>query len=195
MFLPSYPKYDRIQNVDAHRCYLVADGVYVSPIRRVKCRVRVLAARRTPKACSGSEYCGIDVFVAHGMAVTPYYWHERWGGRFYGAFITDNSLSDKHADVHMREGYLPESIVLGDEAYRDCTHMHIITAHAPKWRLPQPNSILALDMMFVNVHAMPGGGDDDSVQLTSGSSEFGTKQCPFVLPTAYLSELKSFDAR
>lgn len=193
MFLPSFPTYERIENADAHRRYLIADGVYVSPIRRVRCQVRVLAARKTPTACTGSEYCGLDVFVAHGAAVTPWYWRERLG-RFYGAFITDGSLQDKHAPVHMREGYLPAALQLGDVAYKGCTHLHIVTAHAPEWRLPNPHDILALDLMFVDVHLIPRDGDT-SEQLTRGSAEFGTLDCPFVIPTAHLSELKSFYIR
>ena len=198
MFLPSSPHYERIQNGDAHRGYLIADGVYVLPIRRVKCRVRVLASRITPAACTGAEYCGLDVFIAHGWAVTPWYWREWLGGRFSGAFITDDSIVDKHADVHMREGYLPAAITMGAAAYRDCTHMHIITGHAPEgWQadMPQPHELHDLDMMFVDVFAMPSGSDDEGVRMTKGSAELGTMDCPFAISTAHLSRLQSFEIR
>ena len=194
--LPSFPRYERISNADGHRRYLIADDVYVSPIRRVKCRVRVLSARETPVACTGADYCGLDVFVAHGLAVTPWYWRERMGGRFSGAFITDDSIVDKYADVHMREGYLPAALQMGDAAYRNCTHLHIVTAHMPGWQadMPQSHELRDLDMTFVDVFAMPPDSDT-SVRLTSGSSEFGTLDCPFVIPTEHLGKLKSFEIR
>jgi len=195
MFFPSSPHYERIHNADAHRRYLITDDVYVSPIRRVKCWVRVLVARATPSRCTGAEYCGLDVFVAHGMAATLLYWPERWGGRFSGAFITDDSIVDKHADVHQREAYLPAALRMGDAAYRNCTHLHIITAHAPGWQadMPEPHELYDLDMTFVDVFAMPP--DSDSVRMTKGSAEFGTLDCPFVIPTAHLANLKSFEIR
>lgn len=196
MFFPSSPRYERIPNAAVHRRYLITDDVYISPIRHVKCRVRVLAARATPSRCSGAEYCGLDVFVAHGMATTPWYWRERLAGRFAGAFITDESIVDRHADMHLREGFLPACLTLGDSVYRDCTHLHIVTAHAPGWHadMPQPHQLFDLDMTFVDVFAMPPAGDT-SVRLTSGSAEFGTLDCPFVIQTAHLSGLKSFDLK
>lgn len=193
MFFPSSPRYSRIADADAHRRYLIADDVYISPIRRVKCRVRVVVARETPRRCSGAEYCGLDVFVAHGWSTTPWYWTERWGGRFSGAFITDGSIVDRHADVHMREAGLPAMLKMGMGVYRDTTHVHVITCHRDGvWQVPQPGKLCDLDMMFVDVFAMPPG---DDVRMTAGSAEFGTLDCPFVIPTAHLSKLKSFDIR
>lgn len=192
MFFPSSPHYERIHNVDAHRRYLITDDVYVSPIRRVKCRVRVLAARATPQECSGAEYCGLDVFVAHGWAVTPWYWTERWGGRFSGAFISDERF-DKSKDTHMREAYLPAMLADGITVYRNCTHLHIVTAHAPGWEreLPEPGDLFDIDMTFVEIHGVSLDGDT-SERLACGSAEFGTLDCPFVIPTAHLGKLKSF---
>jgi len=193
--LPSFPRYERISNADGHRRYWITDDVYISPIRRVKCRVRVLASRITPPGCSGAEHCGLDVFIAHGWAVTPWYWPERWGGRFSSAFISDERF-DKSKDTHMREAYLPAMLDRGAAVYADCTHLHIVTAHAPGWRrdMPEPGELFDLDMVFVEIHGVSPSCDTSEL-LARGSAEFGTMECPFVIPTEHLSQLKSFSVR
>lgn len=195
--LPSSPRYERIPNADAHRRFLITDDVYVSPTRRVKCRVRVISARKTPSACSGAQYCGLDVFVASGWAVTPWYWREWLCGRFSGAFISDDSIVVANRDnMHMREACLPAALHLGETAYRDCTHLHIVTSHSPGWEreMPCAGDIYELDMVFVDIYQVQPNSDTSDL-LARGSILFGTMDCPFVIPTEHLGRLKSFEIR
>ena len=182
--LPSYPRY-----CDTPRpgiLFKISGDVYVKPVRRVKCLVRVIVARRTPESCSGSHYCGLDVFVAHGISVTPYFHVEKFS-RFADSFITDDSILRSRAnEMHQREAYLPNA--LSDVEFNNTTHIHVVTGHLDHFNIPKRGELLNLDLCFVEIVEKC---EIEITTLARGNTVFGTFKCPFVIPTDQLRGLET----
>lgn len=195
---PSYPSYSRVPPDEYYKLYRVSaeHNIFVQLERRVVCSLRVLAARRTPEECSGSHYAGMDIFVAHGAAVTPYYYWQK-NSRFDGAYIIDESSRRTHSDVHARLATLPAVRTQGEKVYKNCTHIHLVTIHKDEagepYKLVFADDVLyKCDLHFVKVVQVIDGVKQT---LATGSDRFGTLECPWMIPTKSLADLETFDER
>lgn len=173
MFQPVYSDPPRTGLVE------VADTIFIQPLRRVRCPVRVLAARETPDTCSGADYAGLDVFVAHGPAVTPLY---HLMSRLHGAHIGDDSLPGKPG-THERAAFLSG---MEKADYKDTTHLHVVTAHLDTFKPPKVGAVISIDICIVNIIQIIDGNRN---VLAQGSGVFGTLRCPWVIPTSDLQKL------
>ncbi len=194
MFFTSKPKYSWVPDQYAGKLFKISEWVFIKLKRRVVCDVRVITSRITPDGCSGSNYAGLDVFVAHGLAVTPFYYWQK-AGRFNGAFISDTRhdiFIDFNA-AHEREAFLPACMSEGVSVYKNTTHLHLITAHINNWQndMPHEGELFHLDLYFVDVIQIIDGEES---KLTNASSEFGTLKCPFVIHANHIKELEIYHA-
>jgi hypothetical protein len=198
MFLPSSPVYSRAEPDHDHKLYRLSSNFLISLERRVRVRARVLTSRVTPPECSGHQYAELDVFIAHGLSVTPWYWAEKVG-RFSGAVISDESLDcvknpSRSKKSHAREAFLPAYMTDGVEVYKNCTHLHVVTIHKDGWKsdMPATDELYDLDLYFIKVFEWPDE-DEKPYVLASGSAELGTLKCPFVIPAAHIKTLESVE--
>lgn len=58
--------------------------------------------------------------------------------------------------------------------------------------MPEPGELFDLDLFFVDIFQWPDP-DEKPNQLTSGSHEFGTLKCPFVIPAEFITSKSSLE--